>query len=142
VVFFALSAWYVDGHLIYTATPSLSKRLFFTVTPSNLKKGDYIVFSLTGDRFAPDNEKLLKRITCVAGDTLRVKRRDYYCNDAYLGRAKERTLTGERLENFVYNSLIRKNSFFVMGEHKDSYDSRYYGLVSKDSVLAKAYPLW
>jgi signal peptidase I/conjugal transfer pilin signal peptidase TrbI len=31
---------------------------------------------------------------------------------------------------------------FVMGEHKDSYDSRYFGFVDKSRILARAYPIF
>ncbi|MCR4286833.1 MAG: S26 family signal peptidase, partial [Deltaproteobacteria bacterium] len=31
---------------------------------------------------------------------------------------------------------------FVTGEHKDSYDSRYFGFIRRDQVMAKAYPVW
>jgi signal peptidase I/conjugal transfer pilin signal peptidase TrbI len=29
-----------------------------------------------------------------------------------------------------------------MGQHKDSYDSRYFGFVDKNRILAKAYPIF
>jgi len=45
------------------------------------------------------------------------------------------------MSRFVYNGAIPDGMYFMMGSHKDSYDSRYYGLVDKDRFIGGAYPL-
>jgi len=138
----ALTGWFIDRKLIFTCTPSLSHRLFLIRSVSDLKKGDYVVFTLHGDRFAKSKDKLIKRIACADGDFLRVIRKKYYCNGFFLGVAKDTTLSGEKLDNFIYGGMMEKDALFVMGEHKDSYDSRYFGLIQKNQVISKAYPIW
>ena len=51
-------------------------------------------------------------------------------------------MKGDRLENFVYEGVIGKGLLFVTGDHKDSYDSRYFGFINREQVTAKAFPLW
>jgi signal peptidase I/conjugal transfer pilin signal peptidase TrbI len=88
------------------------------------------------------SEDVMKILGCNEGDLLAVDaEKRFYCNGEYLVRAKDYSLKGEPLRHFVYRGTVPKGFMFVMGEHKDSYDSRYFGLVDKSRILAKAYPI-
>lgn len=137
-----LIAWSIESHLLFTLTPSLSHRVYLMERTKEVGKNDYVVFSLKGDRVAKDKDKLLKRVSCAEGDTIKIVGKEYLCNGLSLGTAKDLSLKGERLENFVYEGVIGRGLLFVTGDHKDSYDSRYFGFIRKDQVTAKAYPLW
>jgi|SRR3989304_6801053 len=137
-----LIAWFIESHLLFTLTPSLSHRVYLMGRAKEVGKNDYVVFSLKGDRLAKDNDKLLKRVSCAEGDTLKTVGKEYFCNGVSLGTAKDFSLKGERLKNFIYEGVIGRGLLFVTGDHKDSYDSRYFGFIRKDQVTAKAYPLW
>lgn len=137
-----LMAWFIESHILFTLTPSLSHRVYIMGMAKEVGKNDYVVFSLKGDRLAKDNDKLLKRVSCSEGDVLKTIGKEYFCNGVSLGTAKDFSLKGERLKNFVYEGVIGRGLIFVTGDHKDSYDSRYFGFIYKDHVIAKAYPLW
>lgn len=137
-----LLSWAIESHLLITLTPSLSHRVYIMGRVKEVKRDDYVVFSLKGDRFAKDDDKLLKRVSCAEGDALKTVGKGYFCNGTLLGTAKDFSLKGEKLRNFVYDGVIGRGLLFVTGEHKDSYDSRYFGFISRDQVTAKAYPVW
>jgi len=137
-----LTAWFVESNLLFTLTPSLSHRVYLMGKANEVGKNDYVVFSMKGDRFAQDSDKLLKRVGCAEGDILRTAGKEYFCNDISLGKAKDFSLKGDRLPNFNYNGVIGSGFIFVIGDHRDSYDSRYFGFIQKGQVIAKAYPLW
>ncbi|CAG0942711.1 signal peptidase I [Candidatus Brocadiaceae bacterium] len=137
-----LIAWSIENQLLFTLTPSLSHRVYLMERTKEVGKNDYVVFSLKGDRLAKDKDKLLKRVSCTEGDVLKTTGREYFCNGSSLGTAKDFSLKGERLKNFVYDGVMGRGLLFVTGDHKDSYDSRYFGFIHKDQVTAKAYPLW
>lgn len=137
-----LTAWFVESHLLFTLTPSLSHRVYLTGKANEVGKNDYVVFSMKGDRFAKDSDKLLKRVGCAEGDILRTAGKEYFCNDLSLGKAKDFSSKGDRLSNFIYTGVIGSGFIFAIGDHKDSYDSRYFGFIHKGQVIAKAYPLW
>ena len=85
----------------------------------------------------------MKILGCNEGDLLTVDaEKKFYCNGDYLVRAKDYSLKGELLQHFVFNGTVPSGYMFVMGQHKDSYDSRYFGLVEKSRILAKAYPIF
>ena len=133
-----------SGRVAVNLSPSVKPRLFFLVRhPAAITNGDYVIFK--PDHMDPYiNEKtLVKKVTCDEGDHLTEKGKEYFCNgDVYLGRAKDFSLKGERLKNFVYNGVIPKGFCFVEGSNINSYDSRYWGFLRKSDIEARAYSVF
>lgn len=135
------------GHLLYSMTPSLRYRLFFktTVEPAELngvKRGDYVTFNVKHPAKANVYIGEIKRVGCAAGDTLYVTPSwDYMCGGTLLGRAKPFDMHGNPTNRFRYDGKIPPGMLFLIGDHKDSYDSRYLGLVPVTLVKEKAWPL-
>ena len=87
--------------------------------------------------------KTTKKVGCVSGDSLSVKwKKHYYCNGTYLGYAKDKSIKGNPVENFIHNGIIPEGMLFVIGDHPDSYDSKYFGFLRKENVKAIAYPIF
>ena len=86
-------------------------------------------------------QRVTKRVGCSAGEELSREGRDFYCNGDFLGKAKEFSLKGERLTAFIYAGTVPEGKMFVASDHKDSYDSRYFGFIDKKKVLYVAYPI-
>lgn len=130
-----------------TLTPSLKHRVYWlTRYPDRVEKGDYVLFShreLSARMGIKKSDNVMKILGCNEGDLLTVdSEKKFYCNGEYLVRAKDVSLKGEALQHFVFNGTIPKGVMFVMGQHKDSFDSRYFGFVEKSRILAKAYPIF
>lgn len=137
----------LPGKISVTLTPSLKHRLYWlTRNPDKVMRGDYVLFrhkELTDRIGMKMSEDVMKILGCNEGDLLTVDvEKKFYCNGEYLVRAKDISLKGEPLQHFVFNGQIPKGFMFVMGQHKDSYDSRYFGFVDKSRILAKAYPIF
>ena len=133
-----------SGRIAVNFSPSVRPRLFFLVRhPSSVKKGDYVIFRPENIDPYINGKTLVKKVTCDEGDTLTEKGKDYFCDGAvYLGRAKDFSLKGERLQNFVYNGVIPEGFCFVEGSNINSYDSRYWGFLRKSDIEARAYPVF
>ena len=130
-----------------TLTPSLKHRVYWlTRYPDRVEKGDYVLFQfreLSARMGMKKSDDMMKILGCNEGDLLTVdSEKKFYCNGEYLVRAKDISLKGEPLQHFVFNGTIPKGFMFVMGQHKDSFDSRYFGFVEKSRILAKAYPIF
>jgi len=130
-----------------TLTPSLKHRIYWlTRNPEKVVRGDYVLFhhkELAAKVGMKKSEEMLKVLGCNEGDQLTVDaEKKFYCNGEYMIRAKDISLKGEPLQHFVFNGQIPKGVMFVLGQHKDSYDSRYFGFVDKNRILAKAYPIF
>lgn len=138
---------FLPGKLSVTLTPSLEHRVFWLDrSPERVSKGDYVLFrhrELPAGMGVKAPEDVLKIVGCDEGDVLTVDSdRLFFCNGDYLARAKEVSLKGEPLRHFVFNGTIPRGYVFVMGQHRDSYDSRYFGFIEKKSIRARAYPIF
>lgn len=128
-------------------TPSLAHRIYWVSRePQHVGRGDYVFFEdpeLARAVGKPEHPNIFKRIRCDEGDILTVDAGEkFFCNGEFLGVAKEYSLKGEKMQYFAFNGKIPAGFMFVMGEHKDSYDSRYFGLREKSRVRAKLYPIY
>jgi len=148
--------WYFTDHIRVCLTHSLSERVFWKTADrpdlGTLKDGDYITF----DQYVPEAGHDLvvlnravpkgtnrvvtfrKRIGCSSGETLSVRGEDYFCGDNYLGRAKRESMQGDRLIPFIFNGRVPEKMYFAMGDHPDSFDSRYVGFIARDRIKEKA----
>jgi len=131
----------VPGYFTVTKTKSVNHRFFFINRHARqYKRGDYVVFLLKEDPHFP-NEILIKRVTGVPGDTVSIQGNGYLVNGTTVCEAKDYSLKGERLDQFSYEGILPEHKFFVTGENKDSYDSRYFGLVDIGQIMGVAYPI-
>lgn len=139
------AAWFAHRHIAITLTPSLRYAVFVLLTKPDkgLRRGDYVLFTLDH----PMTKKLgfskaVKEVVCAGGDRMIVSGKDYYCNGAHLGRAKDKSLEGVPVDNFRFKETVPEGSLFVMGHTIDSFDSRYFGFISVSDVEKTAYPLF
>ena len=130
IVLLAVLLTWAESKAVFVLSDSVSHKLMYR-SEETVHKGDYVMFPLvheylgTGD--TPQN--LTKIYRCAPGDVLQNKKRLFFCNGEYIGRAKERGYNGQPLQPFEWNGPIPDGKAFVAGEHADSFDSRYWGFV-------------
>ena len=133
-------------NILISHTNSVGHRLFYYkahIDPKKLKEGDYSVFSIDTS-YIPNCHpcQVVKRISCVEGEHLYCNGAGaYYCGKRFLGMAKKISRKGEPVRPFVFNGIVPVNKIFATGEHKDSYDSRYFGFVERSKIKGLAIPL-
>ena len=146
LIVLSLAGYWFCSRLVFSISPSLSHRVFVLDRSGRTpRKGDYAIFHLASPLFENGKpQKLIKEVTCSAGDTLSVdaQNRFFYCNGKYLGKAKVITLKGAALPMFVFNGRIPEGMLFVSGRHRDSFDSRYWGFLDERRVEAIATPFF
>lgn len=144
----------IPGHLFIPLTPSIKYRLLWlTSDVKNIGKGDYVVFLLDKKNIsglplptelAKDEDGIItaiKRIGCDEGEVLSRTGKDgreFSCAGQFLGRAKEKTRKGGALWPAQIQGTIPPGMAFMVGDDKDSFDSRYFGLVNKNSFVSRA----
>jgi type IV secretory pathway protease TraF len=102
--------------------------------------------------------KLIKQIKCLPGEYLENIDNCFYCAEnselkanttenpelelkGKLGCAKLFDRKGNMTNPFRYSGIIPPHYYFVMGEHKDSYDSRYIGLINAGQIEDALWPV-
>jgi len=124
--------------------PSLFHVLFWVdKDTSRIGRGDYVMFTHADKATNGKKLHMVKLVGCSEGDVLTVDNiKRYFCNGEYIGRAKDRALNGKPLRNFSWDGPVPPGMILPMGQHKDSYDGRYYGFIAKNDVRSKAHPVF
>jgi conjugal transfer pilin signal peptidase TrbI len=124
--------------------PSLFHVLFWIDKDvREIRRGDYVIYQHEDPAKKGRALTMVKIARCVDGDMLTVDNiKRYFCNGEYIGTAKGLALNGQPLRNFPWNGPVPKGMILPMGEHKDSYDGRYYGFIAKSEVKSKAKPVF
>lgn len=136
--------------LIVSTSPSLDHRLFFRTSHHHqeIRDGDYLVFRHPDSTFVRpglhgQNQLFIKQVGCGPGETLRRDKSDlFYCGQTLLGKALSQDSKGRNLPQFIFNGEVPDSSFFMLGSHPRSFDSRYFGFIHADEIASKALPLW
>ncbi|WP_457641315.1 S26 family signal peptidase [Persephonella sp.] len=104
----------------------------------------YVEFPVYFDNpyFKKGKDYLVKILVCDEGHYLKVdENKNYYCDGEFLGKAVDTDSKGNSIENFKWDGPIPEGKAFVMGTHRKSYDSRYFGFIDKSKIIKYLYPL-
>ena len=137
---------FVFPHMIITGTPSLNDRVFWASKDkedlAQVKSGSFLNFYLRIP--GPGKNKVYlvtKRVGCSPGETLKISGKMFFCNDRFLGVAKERGRSGIKLTQFQEAGPIPADHYFLVGDDPYSYDSRYWGLLDKKLAAGVSWPI-
>ena len=157
IILIVIAGAAIPNYFAVTTTPSLNKRIFFIIKSKQIEKlktGDYVMFSLLKSKPESDlppklvrmikddgEDSQIKKIGCAAGEEFKNIGNEFYCKNKLIAKAKEYSLDGERLKKFEFSGKIPKGNMFLVGDHIDSYDSRYFGFIKAKDIIATLYPL-
>lgn len=126
----------------FSVTPSLPYFVFLIDKKDlEFKKNDLLVFKYPGKNIYnyKTDESFVKILSCVPGEILKTNENyEYFCNGKNIGKALLLDGSGKSITPFFFNGVIPNNKYFVIGTHPKSWDSKYWGFVSKDRIIATA----
>ncbi len=128
---------------IFGLTPFASQipygKYLFQIEPT--RRGDVVVFVFPEDK----SKDFIKRVVGIPGDTVEVRAGVLYLNgqrvpDRHAHFEKslaERVLSSQ--EDYMGPLKLAPNQYFMMGDNRDhSYDSRFWGPVTRDAIEGRA----
>jgi signal peptidase I/conjugal transfer pilin signal peptidase TrbI len=154
VLLLAIPGFLLPSKLVLCFGDSVKYKLFWKASQDDLSYDSYVVLKTSKEDPFAKGVNIVKRVGCLEGDELLIKGKDYYCikksdgSSIFLGTAKEKSMTGIKVNQFnpCGNDPCRvevpKGYIFAIGDHKDSYDSRYFGWVPYERIVAVARPLF
>ncbi|WP_116963301.1 signal peptidase I [Fastidiosibacter lacustris] len=148
VIYWILYTFHIG--FIKQLTPSMPQGWYFTYPVIALDKGDNVVFmpnTQTEDYvvergWLPTGVPFIKKVVGLPGDFLCIKDQSVYINEKWIASVYIKDDKGRSLPVFRYCAQIPKDQYFMQGvAHSHSFDSRYYGLVSRNQIVSKAIKL-
>ena len=133
--------------VLINASHSMPRGVWYTrALEDELEPGDIVY--LRSNTYAVDagitfeDQVLLKYIAathrdrvCLADEVVRV-------NSSSIGSIKAHTREGDPIQPAWEGCReLRAEDAFLVGQHPDSYDSRYFGVIPTHELLGRAYPL-
>ena len=101
--------------------------LILNKTVKSYNRMDVVVFNYK-------EERLIKRVIGVAGETVRIEDNTLYINDKAIDDYREDVKTAD----YELDVTIPEGYYFVMGDNRyNSTDSRLIGLVKADDILGR-----
>ncbi len=146
IVICTLAGYLITKRLVISTGASIPYNLFFVVDIEPTLSS-YVIIQKKDNQYTK-NKLITKQIKCMPKNVLTIRDREYLCNNEFLGIAKTHSLEGDPLKNWnpcntsYCKIIIPEDMYFVMGNSKDSYDSRYFGLVSKKEVVRVVKPIF
>ena len=138
--FFLVGTFYFLG-LTINLTESMPLGLYqFTKGNTDIAKNDLIVFNIH-----QTSDQLLKKVIAVENDHVIVNQDGVFLNGALVTNSRifHFDSKGHPLTPKLLDKILVKNEIFAMGEHIQSYDSRYFGTVYvKENNIRKVHLLF
>lgn len=135
---------------IYNTSDS-APRGFYVVRQAQPAHGDWVITRLPPDaaglaaerQYLPTNVPLLKRVAAMYGEHVCVRDGRVTINGQDIARALDQDSLGRALAPWNGCRLLAEDEFFLLSVHRESsFDSRYFGPVSRIALLGVAVPIW
>lgn len=134
--------------IVWNTTTSTPVGLY-AVTHAVPQRGDLLVTWLPADveslavarGILSPRTPVLKPVAALAGDIVCRSGHAVTINGRFAAMARELDRHGRRLPIWRYCRALPPDHVFLLGQHPDSFDSRYYGPVHLALARGVAYPL-
>lgn len=103
-------------------------------------RGELAMFEVPANPYY--DRPFVKRVVGVAGDTIENRGGRIYVAGLFIGEAKPFARDGRTLQA-IESQVIPRGRIFMVGDHRDSYDSRYdeIGLIPVEHIIGRAFPI-
>jgi signal peptidase I len=142
--FFGFLAFFFHfTHFVINQSYSLPYKYFIVFKGIEAFRDDFVSIKGHKPLYIEGDIGFVKRLIGLPGDSIVVKQDRCFVNHRFVGFIRKTAREGTDLRPVSFKK-IPQGYVFVMGDSWDSYDSRYasFGLVKKEHLQGKAFPLW
>jgi type IV secretory pathway protease TraF len=126
------------GKAIYiNRTPSMPKGVYIKITKSNYSVGDKIIFNHPSFK-----GELIKHVAAIIPSEFCVDEHAVLWIDSFPAAQLNIEKYPGKIPTESQCQQLKPDEIFVLGDHPDSYDSRYFGPIKTSQVIAEVELLW
>lgn len=136
--------------LVYNPSPSVPIGFYRIDPPGNPKRGDLVLARLPDDmrkladqrRYVPATVPVLKVVAALTGDEVCAETDRVLINGQEVGIRKPFDRKGRPMPWWTGCIRLQTQEVFLLNRTSpDSFDSRYFGVTARASIIGKAFPL-
>jgi conjugal transfer pilin signal peptidase TrbI len=128
------SDWFI-GNLYMTKTNSVKYRLFWKSNWREATVNEYVYLDKLHSYLTDHGVgSVIKKVGCDQGQTLKKKDNRFRCDGVVIAISLFKDGKGGDLPVFDFNGVIPQGKAFLVAQHKNSFDSRYFGLINKSDT--------
>lgn len=135
--------------LVWNASPSVPLGLY-RINPGPVRRSDLVLIRLPPDvaelaarrNYLPRSAYLIKFVSAVAGDPVCRLGDRILVRGVFAARALTRDSLGRPMPSWQGCRRLASGDLFLLADNQQSFDSRYFGVVSTSDVVGRAVPLW
>ncbi len=136
--------------IIYNPTGSAPKG-YYLIVNSKIRKGDYVFADIPVQakkmvakrHYLPIDIPILKPVAAKLGDHICIRKGHVFINEMPVADLLERDSRGRILVPWIGCRSLFKNEYFLLSTYTThSFDSRYFGPVTRKMIIGKAVPIW
>ena len=136
--------------LVWNASASAPIGLYGVKRNEHLQVGDYLLVrpdetlaKLIAERgYLPENIPLLKRVAALPGDEICRENIAIFINEIHVADAQIFDSFGREMPAWIGCFTLMEDELFLLNNHDNSLDGRYFGATNFDDVIGVAKPLW
>jgi conjugative transfer signal peptidase TraF len=138
---------FLGYHITYQATPSVPKGFYVIKPVQKISRGDLVVFLplasvqdfMQQHHWIPDSGWLMKVVSAVPGDEICRRHDRFWVNGVEVAQVFHFYAPGKKLPQYYFCGRVPKDQYFLLGpQHPHSFDSRYFGFVSRSQIIGNA----
>ena len=123
---------YLDTRIFLNLTASMPKAFYLKKSKTKLTIGEIIVFKLNSK-----NGNFIKYVGGIEGDEFCIDASGALWVNGFPAAQKNIDKYPDQTFNVSECQILKKGTLIVIGEHPDSYDSRYFGPIESSQVIAQ-----
>ena len=136
--------------LLYLNTTASEPLGVYVIEKSEIKKGDMVVFKVPpnaediiyGRNLLKKPGLMLKEVYALPGENYTITDKYIYVNGCRVGKVSEKDSKELPLPKLRGNFTVKKGYFLALATYREtSLDSRYFGEVSQELIVAKVTPI-
>jgi conjugative transfer signal peptidase TraF len=151
VVTLCLTPIHTQVRLLFNPTTSAPEGWYVIEREHTFRVGDYVVANLPNDaarladdrRYLPSSVPILKRIGALASQVVCLSGEEVLIDGRVVARALARDAAGRDLTAWGHCRALQGDELFLLSStNPASFDSRYFGPITRINVIGKATPIW
>jgi conjugative transfer signal peptidase TraF len=136
--------------LVWNASASAPQGLYAVTPGAWVEPGEMVIARVplryrklaAARRYLPMNVPLVKRVAAFAGDQVCASGLDIFVNGRRVAERRATDRVGRRMPMWEGCTVLRGRQLFLLMNHPDSFDGRYFGPTNAADVVGKARLLW